>query len=411
MSSMRKYVILIPDGAADSNRDLGGTPLQIAETPGMDYLAKQGVCGTVKTLHEDLPKESMVAQLGILGWDPYKYYPGGRASAELMARHNVRLSGRDIAFRANLVTLKDSRLESYNANYIESNEGASLVSMLDQTLSCNFKDIDIYHLSDFRCGLVLRNANIDSTTLACPEPHENHGSLIDLFHYVTAQSAEANHAAEKINRYICSAAALLTEERSNGLLPWSASRALSLPTFSSVSGFKGKVAIVGFMEFLTGIAMAGHVDFIPVGNGRPDTDYRGKGHAVVNLLEDDYECVVCHINGPDEASHMSELDTKISCIEEIDRHIVSPILRYFQEHKDELGGVMLLPDHYSNTVGPEMITKRSQIHSLDPVPFAIWNDHDHDECSSFSEIGVLNGKHSSDGLTHRDLLPMFLRGL
>lgn len=49
-----KYLILIMDGAADFPlEELGNkTPLQVAKKPNIDYLAKTGACGMLKTIPE-----------------------------------------------------------------------------------------------------------------------------------------------------------------------------------------------------------------------------------------------------------------------------------------------------------------------------------------------------------------------
>ena len=54
-----KYIVLVPDGMADRPlRELGGlTPLEAADTPNMDYVASNGVCGLAKTFFEGLPME------------------------------------------------------------------------------------------------------------------------------------------------------------------------------------------------------------------------------------------------------------------------------------------------------------------------------------------------------------------
>src|ERR1700730_9318659 len=141
--------MIIPDGAADDNRERGCSPLQAAETPNIDSIARNGVSGLAQTLYPDLPRESMVAQLGLLGWDPRVYYPGGRASAELLATQAVYLLPSDIAFRANFVRMAGDRLESYNANFIDSLRAQSLVRHLKVSLEKRFPDFDLCHNSDF----------------------------------------------------------------------------------------------------------------------------------------------------------------------------------------------------------------------------------------------------------------------
>jgi len=403
-----KTVLIVPDGAADSNRERGGSPLNVACTPNMDFIAREGVCGLVQTLYPDLPRESMVAQLGMLGWDPRVYYPRGRASAELLASHGIALNGNDLAFRANFVRMNANMLESYNANYISSENASALISRLSARLAKEFPEFELYHSSDFRSTLVLRDVRVDPRDLVCFEPHENEGREFLPGQLIFGVTKDAVRLAARINHYLAEAATVLGNSQANGLFPWSASRSLQLASFREVTTIAEPAAIVGFMDFLKGIAKAGDMDFFQVGNGRPETDYRAKGEKVVELLEKGFAFVMCHINGPDEASHMRDLDGKIECLERIDQWIVGPVLRYFRQHVNEIGGVLIAPDHYSNIYAYD--GKRSDIHSSHRVPFAVWNNRDRDECVRFDETEALRGRYS-EGISHLDLLPLLLNRL
>jgi 2,3-bisphosphoglycerate-independent phosphoglycerate mutase len=407
VSLLRKFVMIVPDGAADSNRELGCSPLQAAKIPNMDFTAREGVCGLAQTLYSNLPRESMVAQLGMLGWDPRLYYPCGRASAELLASDAMYLSDGDIAFRANLVRMAGERLESYNADFIDSRAAQPLVILVQASLAKEFPEFDLRHNSDFRNTLILRDAGVDPSELICPEPHENHGRCFELNKLIGAKGNAAQKVADRINAYLLAAARVLQCQSANALFPWSASGPFRLPPFQESTGFHGRAGVVGYMDFLLGIAKAAGMDFFRVGNGRPNTDYQAKGGQVISLLRADYSFVVCHINGPDEASHMSDLTGKIASLESIDKFIVGPIIRYFQENADELGGVMVLPDHYSNIAsGP--VGKRADIHSIQPVPFTVWNNRDRDSSREFNEDAVVGGKYGSVPVSHLSVLPLLI---
>ena len=53
-------VLLIPDGAADVYRFCGRSPLDLARTPNLDWMAEGGVTGLMQTLYPNLPKDSVV---------------------------------------------------------------------------------------------------------------------------------------------------------------------------------------------------------------------------------------------------------------------------------------------------------------------------------------------------------------
>lgn len=397
-------MLVIPDGAADTYRERGRSPLAIAQTSTIDRLAREGVSGLLQTLYEELPKESLVAQLGMLGWDPRIFYPCGRASCELLALEGIELRDDDLAFRANLVQMEGRTLVSYNAKYIHSDHAIALIDQLNRALRQEFPDFELYHNSDFRNTLVVRDAGIDPRLLRCPEPHENQGVEFDIARLISGSDPASARVAARVNRYLERVAHLLARETANMLFPWSASKAFKVPSFSQHTGFSGRVGVVGCMDFLQGIAKAGKMDFFKVGNGRPNTDYPAKGDAVIDLLSAGYEFVVCHINAPDEAAHMRDLQLKIRSIELIDEHVVRPVVQYFEHNPGELGGVMVAPDHYTNYFGDPSPLERRDVHSLHPVPFALWNGRDRDGVRSFSEDDAVEGKYGRQILNHMELM-------
>ena len=399
----KKFVLIIPDGAADRHRVNGRSPLTAARLDNSQFIAREGVCGLLQTLYPDLSKSSIVAQLGMFGWDPYTYYPHGRASCELLALDNVALSEGDLVFRANLVTMKGGKLESYNGRYVLSERSLALVERINSATRDCFPAFELYHNSDFRNSLVIRDARMDPRDFICAEPHESEGLDFDLDVLIRAKDTSAAHLAQLINEYLACVGKVLADEVANMLLPWSPSNPLSLPSFADNTGFQGKVGIVGCMDFLHGIAKAGGMDFYKVGNGRPDTDYAAKGYKVIELLEAGYSFVICHINGPDEASHMGSLPLKIQCLEMLDEHIVRPVVQYFSRHREELGGVMIAPDHYTNHSAQGQ-GSRSEAHSLEPVPFALWNDREKDHIDHLGEDAARYGRYGGSPINHLELL-------
>jgi len=82
-----KYVIVIPDGAADAPQaSLGGlTPFQAARTPALDTLAARGQVGLTNHVPDSLPPGSEVACMSLLGYDPLRFFTG-RAPLEAAAK-------------------------------------------------------------------------------------------------------------------------------------------------------------------------------------------------------------------------------------------------------------------------------------------------------------------------------------
>jgi len=115
-----KYIVLVADGMADYPVDeLGGrTPIEAARTPNMDFIARNGRLGRVKTVPDKMIPASDVANMSILGCDPSAYYCG-RGPLEA-ANLGVMLEDNDVAFRCNLITVSDDKIADYSAGHISS---------------------------------------------------------------------------------------------------------------------------------------------------------------------------------------------------------------------------------------------------------------------------------------------------
>src|SRR5271157_6610362 len=131
MAGRMKYLIIVGDGMADYPVEgLGGkTPLMKARTPFMDKMAKQGEIGLVKTVPDGFNPRSEIANLSILGYDPRLYYRG-RGPLEA-ASLGIKLQPDDIAFRCNLVTLRDDGnrtfMDDFAAGHISDEEARQIV--------------------------------------------------------------------------------------------------------------------------------------------------------------------------------------------------------------------------------------------------------------------------------------------
>src|SRR3954470_15411057 len=129
-----KYAIIIPDGAADEPLpELGGkTPIQAAETPNMDVIAKMGRQGLVRTVPDGFESGSDVATMSLLGYDPVVYHTG-RAPLEAAAMH-IPLEPTDWVFRCNLVTTRGGLMIDHSAGGISNAEARQLLVDLTELL-------------------------------------------------------------------------------------------------------------------------------------------------------------------------------------------------------------------------------------------------------------------------------------
>ena len=355
-----KYAIVIPDVAADvALEELGGrTPLEAAEIPHMDRLSAEGKLGTVRTVPADMDPGSDVAILSVLGYDPRKHY-SGRAPLEAAAR-GLELRPDEWVFRCNLVTIIDGVMEDHSAGHITTEEGAALIGELNRLLG---GERVRFHAGVSYRHLVTLAGETGATTTP---PHNILGEPV-------APYLPRGPGGEMLATLIASSAGILAEHEINQVLRdlgenpathvwfWGGGQTPELAAFADRFGLRG--AAVTAVDLIRGLSALIGWDRIEVAGatGFLDTNFAGKGAAAVEALAD-HDLVFVHVEAPDEAGHQADAAGKVQALEQIDRHIVGPLLAHLAGGGDDWR-MMVLPDH------PTPCTLRT--HTGDPVPFAI----------------------------------------
>jgi 2,3-bisphosphoglycerate-independent phosphoglycerate mutase len=359
-----KYVIVIPDGAADEPiEQLGNkTVLEAAHIPGMDEISKSGRQGLVRTVPVGMEAGSDVAQMSLLGYDPQRYYTG-RAPIEAAAR-NIKLSLEDWIFRCNLITIADGEMADHSAGHISSAEAGKLIKELDEQLGneqiCFHAGVSYRHL------LVFKNLVFDVQTYP---PHDNIGTAInkilprgkgaDLLVDLMARSQQifTGHDINKVRKD-------LGENQVSSIWLWGQGKRAQMEQFKKRFGLQG-VAITA-VDLVKGLSKLIGFDLIevPGATGFIDTNYQGKASAAIEALRE-YDIVFVHIEAPDEASHSGNAEMKKKAVEQIDKHIVIPVFEALQSY--ESWRMLVMPDH------PTPV--RTCAHSNEPVPFALAGDN------------------------------------
>ena len=174
---MNKAVIFLADGMADLPiAELNGkTPVEYANTPGMDSIARNGQSGTFFTLPDGLPTSSDVANMSVLGFYPEKNYPG-RGPIEAVSQ-GVELKADDIAWRCNLVTVApDGVLLDYSAGHLDETKARILMEDLQKNFGSD--KVSFYPGVSYRNLLVLHGAEF-SPNLDYHTPDSSQGIHVD----------------------------------------------------------------------------------------------------------------------------------------------------------------------------------------------------------------------------------------
>ena len=357
-----KYALIIPDGAADLPLEQlkGRTPLEAARTPNMDWIAQNGKCGRVRTVPPGMPAGSDVAILSVIGYDPKQHYPG-RAPLEAAAQ-GIQLGPDEWVFRCNFVTLVDGVMEDHSAGHISTEEASALIDELNRQFGDPAGSVRFHRGVSYRHLLTIKGAfNVKTTPphdiLSRPAgPSLPSGAGADFLRSLMERSGKllADHEINKVRRD-------LGENPATDIWLWGQGQMPQLDSFRARYGVRG--AAITAVDLVRGIAKLIGWQVIDVlgATGYVDTNYAGKGAAAVKAL-DDVDLVCVHVEAPDEAGHSADIKAKLHAIEQIDQHVVGPLL---ERLKAEKAGwrILVLPDH------PTPVSLRT--HTAEPVPFAI----------------------------------------
>lgn len=369
-----KYIVILGDGMADKPIDEldGKTPLEYAKTPMMDALASMGELGMVHTVPTGMKPGSDTANLSVLGYNPKKYY-SGRSPLEALSI-GVPMKDTDIALRCNIVTLseeeenyEDKRIIDHSSDEISTEDAAILLEAVRKEL-----ETDIYK---FYVGTSYRHLLIwdKGEVVELVQPHDVLGQTIGD---KLPENKDLREMMKKSYEILANHP-INIERKKKGLNPanscwfWGAGTKPALSSFEDKTKKKG--AMISAVDLLKGIAAGASMKVITVegANGGLHTNYEGKAEAAVKVLtEDGYDFVYVHVEAPDEMGHQGSVDKKVKAIENLDEHVIKPIVQGMNDAGEDYR-LVILPDH------PTPICIRT--HTGDDVPYLLFDSKKKEE--------------------------------
>lgn len=346
-----KYILLIGDGMGDVPiPSLGNrTPLEVAETPAMDRLARLSEMLLVRTVPEGYPPGSDVANLSLMGYEPERYYTG-RAPLEA-ASLGVELAPDEIAFRCNLVHVDrpdDDRLimVDYSSGHITTAESRQLIEALQA--GCGNDRLKLYPGVSYRHLLVYRGELPAGFTTVPPHDHSDQDvtaffqayGQVDVFPPLLAKSSEilADHPVNRER-------ARQGKRTANAIWLWGEGKRPAMETLAQRFGIRG--GLISAVDLLKGLGVLGGLEVIdvPGATGYLDTNYAGKAQAALDVLAKN-DFVLVHVEAPDETGHQGLATEKVRAVTDFDRRIVAPIVEEM-ERRDEPFRLVVTMDHYT----------------------------------------------------------------
>ena len=388
-----KYIIVLGDGMADEPLAAygGKTPLQMAEKPVIDSLAKKGRTGLLKTVPEDLHPGSEIANMSVLGYDVHQVFEG-RGVLEA-ASIGVTLEENDLALRCNLLTIENENIKNHSAGHISNVEAYELVEYLNKKLGNEI--IRFYPGVSYRHLLVIKGGK---KHMSCTPPHDVPGKPFRPC-LIEAENEDSVATAKLLNYLILRSQALLAEhpvnlkrkeagkEVANSIWPWSPGYKPQMPTLKELFGIE-KSAVISAVDLIQGIGVYAGMDVIKVegATGLYDTNYEGKAKATIDALKD-HDLVYLHVEASDEAGHEGDVELKTKTIGYLDSRIVKYLVEE-TEKMNEPVTIAVLPDHPTPCA--------TKIHTRNPVPFIIYKPGETPDSAQFyDEFEVEKGSYGT----------------
>ncbi len=365
-----KYIVMLADGMADypvpelDNK----TPLMVANTPNMDFLAKNGAVGLAKTVPDGMAPGSDTANLSVMGYDPKIYYTG-RSPLEAVSM-GIDLSLTDVTFRCNLVTLSDTEnyedavMVDYSAGEITTAESTELINYLNEHFKTEY--INLYPGISYRHCLVSKNFK---TGGILTPPHDISKKPIKD-HLPRGENAEILLDMMRRSRELLKDHPINKKRVAEGKNPatscwfWGEGTKPALTSFKERFNIQG--GVISAVDLIKGIGIcAGHkLCEVEGATGNWDTNFIGKANAALSLLNDGCDYVYIHVEAPDECGHHGDIKHKIESIEAIDKQILGTIIPEMQKRGEDFS-ILVMPDH------PTPIS--CMTHVSDPVPFILYS--------------------------------------
>ncbi len=405
-----KHIIILGDGMADHPIErLGGkTPLQYADKPMMDRLAREGRCGRLITVPEGFPPGSEVANTAILGYDLNKVYEG-RGPLEA-ASIGYEMADDDLAIRCNIITIEDGKIITHNGGNLETADADVLIKYLNEQLAKPINEREGCERVKFITGIQYRHLLVikgGNKHIVCNPPHDHPNELWRPL-LVTPEPTVLSgspagttrvtpqQTADLLNELIVRSQDLLEkhpyninkvkngERPANSIWPWSGGYRPSMQTLMAQYPQVKSGAVISAVDLIQGIGKYAGLRVIKVSGatGLANTNYEGKAQAAIEALQHD-DFVFVHVEATDEAGHDGDLDLKLRAINYLDQRLIRPIVEAIEQMEEDVC-VAVLPDH------PTPVEMR--IHVNEPVPFIIWHKGiNPDEVQQYDEVSCVNG--------------------
>ncbi len=359
-----KMLLFVLDGVGGLPQKPGGkTELETANTPNLDALAAEAVCGLHHPCAPGITPGSGPGHLGIFGYEPFKYNIG-RGVLEALGI-DFPLQDGDLAIRVNFCTLDANGLVAdRRAGRISTEVNQGLCEKLRQ-IDLDGVEVFVEPVKEHRAAIVMRGEGLHGGQNDS-DPQETGKPPLEI----RAAGPEGEKAAALCNEFAAQAREILADEQpANMVLLRGIDRFDPLPEFTEIFG--PKAAAVAAYPMYRGLSRLVGMEILSTGETEPE-----EVDTVAEHL-DAFDFFFLHMKKPDSLGEDGDFDAKVQKIEMIDGLL--PRLR-------ELGFRVIA------VTGDHSTPSTMKSHSWHPVPTLLWSEVCRpDEVTSYGERACNHG--------------------
>ena len=399
METVNKVIFVVYDGLGDRPiKEFGyKTPLEAANTPNFDAIAKKSLCGLSNALGRGVRPGSDVSHLAIFGYPMDKYYTG-RGPIEV-AGLGIKLQQGDVAFRGNFGTV--------DADWNIIDRRAGRIRVVDEfAAALDGMEIDGIKIivkpgTAHRAGVVFRGPGL-SANISDADPHEEGKPVLEV--KPKDDTKEAAFTAQLLNKSMRRAYEVRDKLEANAkrradgqlaanfLLLRGAGMYPTMPTFEEKYGLKAACIAGGGLYKGIGAFLGMDLIHVEGATALPDSNVRNKFVAAKKALEK-YDFVFTHVKATDSLAEDGNFEGKKQFIEKCDAAMA--------EFLD-------LPDDVLLVVTADHSTAcELHAHTADPVPILFCSPHVRiDDVQEFGERTFVRG--GLGRMEGKDVMPTVL---
>lgn len=403
------YVLL--DGVGDlPHPDLEGkTPLEAANTPIMDRLAKNGALGEVISVGKGIAPESDIAVFNMLGYKFHHSDYAGRGVIEAIGE-GLDFKDGDVALRGNFATITNGFISDRRAGrHIEREDTLAVAKELEEKVKFSIPGVSLVVLPTIGHRVTVR-IRLESSKLSSDVTNTDPayarvdgmgiaktvGDSLKIEKCLPLNGSDQSRlTADLINEFTEQSLKILEESQVNKRRKGQGKKELSCILLRDAGN---KYPNVKPINDLYGMNFSCIVD-MPVEIGISEvlkmrafeagglTDYEEKAQVAAKAMETQ-NAIYVHLKGPDEFGHDGDAIGKMKNIEEIDRRFFKTLVENTDSSKV---AIVISADHSTPCI--------NKGHSDDPVPILVSGDMvKKDQTSRVTEkeakrgsIGMLEG--------------------